>query len=84
MHMARMSKMVGFTVPVAMAEELEMIAREEQRTKSELFREMFRVYRTHRQRRQDEEVTRPLASSLVSASEPSNLPADSTETALKS
>lgn len=84
MHMARMSKMVGFTVPVAMAEELEMIAREEQRTKSELFREMFRVYRTHRQRRQTEEANHLLGSSPVSASEPSHLPADNIKTALKS
>lgn len=84
MHMARMSKMVGFTVPVAMAEELEMIAREEQRTKSELFREMFRVYRTHRQRRQDEEANRPLVSSPVSASEPSHPPADRKENSIKS
>lgn len=55
MYMARMSKMVGFTVPPEMAEELESIAREEQRTKSELFREMFRVYRNHRRQRQQNE-----------------------------
>lgn len=55
MYMARMSKMVGFTVPAEMAEELESIAREEQRTKSELFREMFRVYRNHRRQRQQDE-----------------------------
>jgi metal-responsive CopG/Arc/MetJ family transcriptional regulator len=46
--MAATMKMVGFTVPSAMAEELEQMAKEEQRTKSELFREMFRVYRTYR------------------------------------
>lgn len=46
--MARTTKVVGFTVPSSMAEELEQMAREEQRTKSELFRAMFRVYRTYR------------------------------------
>lgn len=56
--MARMSKMVGFTVPPAMADELERMADEEQRTKSELFREMFRLYRNYRQqRRQQEEAS---------------------------
>ncbi len=53
--MARMSKMVGFTVPPAMADELERMADEEQRTKSELFREMFRLYRNYRQQRQQQE-----------------------------
>ncbi len=40
-------KNVGFTVPPAMAEEIEQMAQEEHRTKSELFREMVRVYRTY-------------------------------------
>ena len=54
--MSRNMKMVGFTVPPAMAEELERMAEEEQRTKSELFREMFRMYRTYRKEiAQDEE-----------------------------
>ena len=54
--MTRMTRMVGFSIPPTMAEEFERIANEEQRTKSELFREMFRVYRSYRrQKRQDEE-----------------------------
>jgi metal-responsive CopG/Arc/MetJ family transcriptional regulator len=46
--MARTTKVVGFTVPSSMAEELEQMAKKEQRTKSELFRAMFRVSRTYR------------------------------------
>src|SRR5919106_1556202 len=49
-------KNVGFTVPPAMAEEIEQMAQEEHRTKSELFREMVRVYRTyHKQLERAEE-----------------------------
>ena len=43
-------KHVGFTVPPPMEEELEQMAKEEHRTKSELFREMVRVYRSYRKR----------------------------------
>jgi predicted DNA-binding protein len=39
-------KYVGFTVPPLMEEKLEQMAKEEHRTKSELFREMVRVYRS--------------------------------------
>ena len=55
MTMARMTKMVGFTVPPMMADELERMADEEQRTKSELFREMFRLYRNYRQQKRQQE-----------------------------
>ena len=41
-------KHVGFTVPPPMEEELEQMAKEEHRTKSELFREMVRFYRMYR------------------------------------
>src|SRR5918992_3760290 len=41
-------KHVGFTVPPPMEEELEQMAKEEHRTKSEMFREMVRFYRTYR------------------------------------
>jgi hypothetical protein len=41
-------KHVGFTVPPLMEEELEQMAKEEHRTKSEMFREMVRFYRTYR------------------------------------
>lgn len=42
-----------------MAEELDRVAEEERRTKSELFREMFRVYLTYRRiKRQQEDEER--------------------------
>jgi metal-responsive CopG/Arc/MetJ family transcriptional regulator len=43
-------KHVGFTIPPPMEEELEQMAKEEHRTKSEMFREMVRFYRTYRKR----------------------------------
>ena len=52
--MTRMTRMVGFSIPPTMAEEFERMAEEEQRTKSELFREMFRVYRNYRLEKQKE------------------------------
>ena len=59
--MTRMTRMVGFSIPPTMAEEFERMAEEEQRTKSELFREMFRVYRNHRlqQRQEGTDLDRP-------------------------
>lgn len=54
MSVTRMTRMVGFSILPTMAEEFERMAEEEQRTKSELFREMFRVYRNYRlQQRQE-------------------------------
>ncbi|MDQ3840366.1 MAG: ribbon-helix-helix protein, CopG family [Thermoproteota archaeon] len=47
---------VGFTVPPPMEEELEQMAKEEHRTKSELFREMVRVYRSYRKRHPEPEI----------------------------
>jgi adenylate kinase family enzyme len=44
-------KHVGFTLPSPMEREFHQIATEEHRTRSELFREMFRVYRSYRKRR---------------------------------
>jgi hypothetical protein len=46
--MARTAKTVGFSVPPELAEEIERLASAEGRTKSELFREMVRVYRRER------------------------------------
>jgi len=40
-----------------MEREFHQIATEEHRTKSELFREMFRVYRSYRKRRPEPEIT---------------------------
>jgi metal-responsive CopG/Arc/MetJ family transcriptional regulator len=49
-------KHVGFTLPSPMEREFHQIAREEHRTKSELFREMFRVYRSYRKRHPEPEI----------------------------
>jgi hypothetical protein len=49
-------KHVGFTVPPPMEEELEQMAKEEHRTKSELFREMVRVYRSYRKGHLEPEI----------------------------
>jgi len=46
--MGRITKVIGFSVPPALAEEIEQVAKAERRTKSELFREMFRVYQVYR------------------------------------
>jgi hypothetical protein len=50
-------KHVGFTLPSPMEREFHQIAKEEHRTKSELFREMFRVYRSYRKRHPEPEIT---------------------------
>ena len=49
-------KHVGFTLPSPMEREFHQIATEEHRTKSELFREMFRVYRSYWKRRPEPEM----------------------------
>ncbi|MDO8880665.1 MAG: ribbon-helix-helix protein, CopG family [Coriobacteriia bacterium] len=46
--MARTAKTIGFSVPPELAGEIERLASAEGRTKSELFREMVRVYRRER------------------------------------
>jgi metal-responsive CopG/Arc/MetJ family transcriptional regulator len=51
MSMARVSKNIAFTVPPSMADEFERLAREEQSTKSELFRRIFRFYQASRKAR---------------------------------
>jgi metal-responsive CopG/Arc/MetJ family transcriptional regulator len=47
--MARTTKVLGFSVPPEVVKEFEAIAQAERRTKSDLFREMFRVYKRYRQ-----------------------------------
>jgi len=47
--MARTAVTIGFSVPPELASEVERIAEIEGRTKSELFREMVRVYRRERE-----------------------------------
>jgi metal-responsive CopG/Arc/MetJ family transcriptional regulator len=46
--MGRATKVVGFSVPPAVAEEVAQIVKEEHRSKSELFQEMLRVYQRFR------------------------------------
>ena len=46
--MSRTTKIMGFSVPPAVVREVETLAKEERRTKSELFREMVRVYQRYR------------------------------------
>jgi len=54
--MSRTTQILGFSVPPAIVDEVEALAREERRTKSELFREMVRVYQRYREQRDlDEE-----------------------------
>ncbi len=56
MAASRTTKIIGFSVPPTTVKEVEALAREERRTKSELFREMVRVYRRYRvQRDRDED-----------------------------
>jgi metal-responsive CopG/Arc/MetJ family transcriptional regulator len=56
MATGRTTKIIGFSVPPTTVKEVEALAREERRTKSELFREMVRVYRRYRvQRDRDED-----------------------------
>jgi metal-responsive CopG/Arc/MetJ family transcriptional regulator len=56
MNMSRTTRVLGFSVPPTVVKEVEFLAKEERRTKSELFREMVRVYRRYRdQRERDEE-----------------------------
>ena len=55
MDMSRTTKVLGFSVPPSVVKEVELVAKEERRTKSELFREMFRVYKRYRQQREQDE-----------------------------
>ena len=51
--MARTTETIGFSVPPPVARQFEHLAKAEQRTKSELFREMVRVYERHREQREE-------------------------------
>jgi metal-responsive CopG/Arc/MetJ family transcriptional regulator len=53
--MARNTKILGFSVPPTVVKEVETLARQECRTKSELFREMVRVYVRYRNQREHDE-----------------------------
>lgn len=47
--MERQTKVLGFSVPKQIADEYENIAKQEHKTKSELFREMIRKYKEARE-----------------------------------
>lgn len=55
MDMASLRKVIGFSVPPAIEREVAQMAKAEKRTKSELFREMFRLYKRYRQRQDQED-----------------------------
>jgi metal-responsive CopG/Arc/MetJ family transcriptional regulator len=55
MNMSRTTKIMGFSVPPTVVKEVETLAKQERRTKSELFREMVRVYRRYRDQRDRDE-----------------------------
>jgi hypothetical protein len=52
----RTTKTLGFSVPPSVVKEVEVLARQERRTKSELFREMVRVYQRFRLQRDRDEA----------------------------
>jgi metal-responsive CopG/Arc/MetJ family transcriptional regulator len=54
--MSRTTKILGFSVPPTVVKEVEALAKEERRTKSELFREMVRVYQRFREQRDRDEA----------------------------
>ena len=54
--MSRTTQVLGFSVPPSVVVEVETMAKEERRTKSELFREMVRVYRRYRTERDRDEL----------------------------
>jgi metal-responsive CopG/Arc/MetJ family transcriptional regulator len=64
--MSRTTKILGFSVPPAVVKEVETLAKEERRTKSELFREMVRVYHRFRNQR-DRDETRWVANLIQEA-----------------
>jgi metal-responsive CopG/Arc/MetJ family transcriptional regulator len=53
--MSRTTKILGFSVPPTVVKEVETLAKAERRTKSELFREMVRVYVRYREQRERDE-----------------------------
>jgi metal-responsive CopG/Arc/MetJ family transcriptional regulator len=64
--MGRTTKVIGFSVPPTLVKEVETLAKEEHRTKSELFREMVRVYHRFRDQR-DRDESRWVANLILEA-----------------
>ncbi len=58
MSAKRTSKVVTVSLPPEAAEDFERIAEDEGRNRSELFREMLRIYRTYRETRTFESLQR--------------------------
>ena len=73
--MPRTAKGIGFSVPPELAEAFEAIAKRERRTKSELFREMFRLYQRY-QARQSEADDAWVMQMILEAKEESMTEAD--------
>lgn len=63
--MTRLTKILSFSVPPGLADELRQIAQEEQRTNSELFREMLRVYRAYRKKQPEPAIDEAWAIQIV-------------------
>lgn len=63
--MTRLTKILSFSVPPVLADEVRQIAQEEQRTNSELFREMLRVYRAYRKQRPEPDIEEAWALQLI-------------------
>ena len=55
MQTNRTTKILGFSISPSLVNEFEAIASEERRNKSELFREMFRIYQRYRNYRTTQE-----------------------------
>jgi len=53
--MSRTTQILAFSVPPTVAKEIATLAKRERRTKSELFREMVRVYERYRAQRELDE-----------------------------
>lgn len=54
-QVSRTTQVLAFSVPPAIVREVEALAKRERRTKSELFREMVRVYERYRNQRELDE-----------------------------
>lgn len=50
--MGRSTKVLGFSVPFEIAKEYEDLAKTERKTKSELFREMVRLYKEQKEEKE--------------------------------
>ncbi len=56
--MGRSTKVLAFSVPPAIARQIERVAREEQKTKSELLRDMWEAYLVTREKEEFSRIQR--------------------------